>query len=425
MEIVISYVWACVYAVMDVHIVYQFMTSFFEKRLGDKRLIMMGYGLRCITTVVLYINQPGSWMILPVSMVELLIITAGYRAKISKKVITAVLVFFLFVFAEAVTNVWIKSGEEQLVGNVELDLGVLGLEEYVLLWLLLIVLERFQNVKKNIQLPKTYIFLVIFMLCSSFALLMFIYRQEFVDERLVALALLFICVSIYALFYLYDSISATLVTRAQSKLLMREKMYYYKQSEIIQKNYESTRQFRHDMGNRMQVLKQMVTDGELDKVAEYIDGMAEKIEAAEAYSQTGNPAVDSILNYKLLQAEQKGIEVRYHIALPRNVGIEDDDMVSILGNLLDNAIEAVELMEENGYIDMNLHYEMGCIFLNIRNSYDSTIIMKHGHMQTRKKDVKMHGIGIKSVQSAVEKYQGVLEIAYDDKEFSADVLMYV
>jgi sensor histidine kinase regulating citrate/malate metabolism len=169
----------------------------------------------------------------------------------------------------------------------------------------------------------------------------------------------------------------------------------------------------------------MINKNEQERVLEYTKQIESKLEQTAAYSMTGNIAIDSIINYKLTQAKERKVDVDVEIVLPENIAVKEDDIIVILGNILDNAIEAVELLEKDKFINLTVGYEKGVMFIHIKNSYDSLVNVSGGKLLTRKKEKNMHGIGLQSVNNVIEKYNGLMELEYSDSEFSVDILLYV
>ncbi|NLI89994.1 MAG: sensor histidine kinase [Epulopiscium sp.] len=107
--------------------------------------------------------------------------------------------------------------------------------------------------------------------------------------------------------------------------------------------------------------------------------------------------------------------------IPKEINIPFFDITVVLGNLLDNAIEAVGKIEEDKYINIKLEYREGKFILEIKNSFNGVIIKEDDTICTSNLDKENHGIGLKSVKSVVEKYNGIMEIEYDESNFSVKV----
>ncbi|MEG7531583.1 MAG: ATP-binding protein, partial [Hungatella sp.] len=100
------------------------------------------------------------------------------------------------------------------------------------------------------------------------------------------------------------------------------------------------------------------------------------------------------------------------------------DIAVILGNVLDNALEAV-VRTSNRWIDIKIKYTKGRLIVEVNNSYDG-IVKKHmDRYLSCKEDSKNHGMGIKSIQTVLQKYDGIMQITHDEKKFKVKLLMYL
>ncbi len=135
--------------------------------------------------------------------------------------------------------------------------------------------------------------------------------------------------------------------------------------------------------------------------------------------------MDSVLNFKLQQAIDKNIEIKLKMAIPNEIEIKSFDIAIILGNLIDNAIDAVCKLSEGRYIDIKIKYNSGRILIEISNPYNGEITKEKGNFVTTHKDKSNHGIGISNVKGVVKKYKGDMNIIFDNEKFSVYILMYV
>lgn len=205
----------------------------------------------------------------------------------------------------------------------------------------------------------------------------------------------------------------------------QEKEYYKREAVIIQQKQELLRQFRHDLKNRLQILNEIAERGTIPELKSYLTEIEIKHKEQEEFSNTGNLIIDSIINSKLQDATEKGIEVNATVMLPAAIEINTDDMVVILGNLLDNAIEACERTDLEKYINLFMNYEKGCVFLCVKNRFDRVVSKGHGEFLTSKKDKALHGLGIKSVKNTIKKYNGIMEFTSEGTEFCVDIILYL
>lgn len=252
-----------------------------------------------------------------------------------------------------------------------------------------------------------------------------LFEQENVSELILYSSIICVLLLNFVMIFLYDSLSGIYTGKMKMELLEREKEYYHNESELLQKNHDDLKKFRHDEKNKMIVIRQMLQQGEYKKALQYVDEIEEKLEESRIYSNTGNVIFDSILNYKLSCAERKGIKIITDITIAADIELKNDDIVIIFSNLIDNAIEASEYLEEDRYIRLRVGYDRNCLRIQIENRYDTILNKRNGNYETRKSNRLVHGIGISSVQSVVDKYNGVLELEQEKDKFIAKVFLYI
>ena len=174
-----------------------------------------------------------------------------------------------------------------------------------------------------------------------------------------------ILVALNSLSYYFYAISAE-----KTKVLAEVKAYE-KQIEMYQDWYESicvSRQemhsFRHDMKNHMNVLRSLCCKGGheedcLEEIGKYVERISmDYLEISDAVD-SGNPVLDAIINTKRVLAESRGIEMEVQLLVPEGIHCQGVDMVILLGNLLDNAIEACEKTGlEKQEIGLEIRYQM-------------------------------------------------------------------
>ena len=166
--------------------------------------------------------------------------------------------------------------------------------------------------------------------------------------------------------------------------------------------------------------------GEYEKAADYIESIEELQSVKGEYVKTGNVAVDSILNYKLEVIEkQTGCKPQLQIDIPCESMISEADLNIVLGNLLDNAGEALQKSDEK-HLDIRLKYEKGILYLSIYNSFDGVVYKgSNSKFKTRKRDDVKHGYGLQSVERVVKKYSGIMRISCSKHLFCVDLFFYV
>ncbi|WP_317368868.1 ATP-binding protein, partial [uncultured Tyzzerella sp.] len=143
------------------------------------------------------------------------------------------------------------------------------------------------------------------------------------------------------------------------------------------------------------------------------------------FIDTGNYIIDNIVNFKLNEAFNKGIKINATAKVPYDIQISEFHMVSILGNIIQNAIEANDKVKENKFINFEITYKLNKIFITVSNRFDKKIIIKENKLITTKYEKNEHGIGINNVLNFIEKYNGILEYKCNDDIFTVEILLFI
>lgn len=178
---------------------------------------------------------------------------------------------------------------------------------------------------------------------------------------------------------------------------------------------------RHDMSNHLGNIKGLIMYKEYTKLEEYLNRILTEIDEVDKIIITKYPAISALLNRKYALANKHNINCSINIGNIDNLTIDDVDLCIVLGNLLDNAIEAnlkIEECHRNISLDINTRNKYIII-----NSVNSTLSGNTSLCST-KDNKDMHGIGLKNVQQVVEKYYGIMEIDAIKDYFNVSIILY-
>lgn len=292
--------------------------------------------------------------------------------------------------------------------------------------LLCCVVTSFKNVNSKLQLPIGFNISIILVILLIYCMELMIYMSKDVSQNIKIISVFLSLFILMLIMYMYDLMSGSYINSIHTKMMERENIYSAKQAEVLRKNSDSIRKIRHDMNNHLYVLESLIDeDGENVEAKKYIEQMIGKINQAKMYCDSGNVQLDSIVNYKLSEAAEKDINIELITKLPEIIEADMGDMVTVLGNILDNAIEAAQIPDKDRYIKLDIKYKSGAMFITLKNSYDGRINAKNGVLKTIKSNKIEHGIGLNSVQEVVQKYNGEVEMEYDDREFCIMIVLYM
>lgn len=205
----------------------------------------------------------------------------------------------------------------------------------------------------------------------------------------------------------------------RSKMLIDMKSEQY---NMITEKIEKTRKSRHDIHHHINVVYQLAKENKIEQLIEYLEEYNKIDSTKEPMVYCNNSTVDAILNHYILLAKDNGIEVHLNVALPEELKIRDTDLCIVIGNLLENAIEASK-KEENKRIKLRINRSNEYICMLVSNLYNGEIKKGHSGYYSRKREFKDTGIGLSSVSAVVEKYDGRMEVDHTNGEFNVFIMM--
>lgn len=191
---------------------------------------------------------------------------------------------------------------------------------------------------------------------------------------------------------------------------------YYAEAESM---YTKMRGWRHDYRHHIQTMKVHAANGELEEIIKYLDMLDEDLTNVETVIRTGNRMSDAILNSKLSLAARQEIKVKAEAKIPVSLTVSELDLCIIIGNLLDNAIEAcMELPPDSRLIRIYMEMKGNYLYLSLINTAGGK---KKRSFHTTKGEG--HGLGLVRVDEIVKKYGGYIKRASEDEAFSTEVLL--
>lgn len=244
-------------------------------------------------------------------------------------------------------------------------------------------------------------------------------------ESSVALGGICLIIINMSLFIMTDHIQDMYQKQVDISLLKQQNQAYENQMLLLKASEERLSSLRHDLKNHLLAIEKMVLENDGDSVETYLNRLFSEVEDSFIFAETGNYIIDAFINLKLANAEHLGITVKTDLKISKELNIEPRDISVILGNLLDNAVEAAVKCEKRKEITVIMKEDRGTLYLKIKNSYRDNIKSEGGKILSTKSNQRKHGIGLRNVQKVVELYQGVMEIDYVDGIFSVDLVLFL
>lgn len=381
-----------------------------------------------VNTVVSYFFAGTGIMLLALGVVTAFVFALVYRVKVHFAIISSVL--FVMIQAGAETIVTLLSGmfmgEETLdfLQNDEIFLGMGLICKFFAFFLIFFVSKKIGKIDLGVSggLSALLIIQPIATVFVTLVILKCTYELESIPAILFsAVAILMIAANLVTLFLIYrqkdyvESKARLSFANEQIKnqLTHYEELYRY-QSEI--------RTFRHDIKNKLLSVSGLLADGQTQSAIDAIKGEVDFLdEANNGIINSGNPAIDAVLQSKLTIAESKGITLDYSVKISDKINVDLLELGVLIGNALDNAIEAAEGLE-NG-TDKTIFASIitmgGRIVVSVENPVKAEVDTKH--IGTAKADKLNHGYGLKSIKTIAQKYGGDVFVSCEGNIFTTSI----
>ena len=191
----------------------------------------------------------------------------------------------------------------------------------------------------------------------------------------------------------------------------------------ISDNLEKQRHKSHEFNNQMSVIKGMLEQGQIEALQDYVSVIVEKEKQLSPDINTYHAIINAILNTKYEETQKKKITFIMKVNDLSGISISDEDIVVLLSNLLNNAIEACEKAEEK-MIKLKFVIEDNQIILSVKNSIADLPVSIDGELVSSKEDKEeSHGIGMKNIIGVIEKYSGRYVIDFVEQWFSISIII--
>lgn len=207
----------------------------------------------------------------------------------------------------------------------------------------------------------------------------------------------------------------------QSDLLER-------QVQEVENLYGQIRGMRHDLRNHAQTMQAYLKLGQTELLEDYLSELSDSFEQVDDVLRTGNVMADAILNSKLSLARSKGIAVNAKAAVPAASGIPDVSLCTILGNLMDNAMEACLRIPqgEERFLRVYIAPMKGQLYVNVTNSSPGRAQIENGRYLSSKtgRDRRArHGFGLSQIDRAARLCGGYVNRQQEEGVFSTEVML--
>ena len=297
------------------------------------------------------------------------------------------------------------------------------------LWVLFLEVVATFFKKNDVTLTRTEWVLIGVVLTVSVAVFTQLYRIGFLlpdgtTKRHLAIMAIALIAMDFLVYFLLVQLSKKHTLKMENSLLLQQHAFFEKSAADVKQQYENVQAMRHDYKNILLVLQSLNRDGKTQEIERFIGEYLNATDRMPTIIHTNNEYVNAVVNLKIAQAKEQGIGVT--VDMPSSVlFVHAVDLCNLLGNLLDNAMEACVLCEGGARrLRLTLQQDGDQLTVCVKNTVKESVLATNPQLRTAKADGVHHGYGTKIVRSIAKKYGGFADYYEEDGWFCCNVVMY-
>lgn len=374
-------------------------------------------------------EMSGSFLVKQVVMVSLFALYMFWHMKISikKSFILAVLYQAMLLSIEYLAysiNIELCAGSEVIGKKYDLEnVLVILLGKAIVFFCILVIKkqlgEKSTEILADAEWLKLLTFPVFTIIIIASMLSCFKYVETSEQTMLLFIGAFGLIGMNIVVFYLINDIVERETQLYESRILQLQVKSQAEKYQAISENFEKQKKRTHEYKNQMKCMESLLVKKQYVKLEEYVKGICGRLDKELDAIDTNHIIVNAILNTKYREAEENGIVFVLRVNDLSDLRIKDEDIVTILSNLLINAVEACKKCDRNKRIlKLKFVKEDGMIKIGVRNTYSNPILYENGEIKSTKLvRTEEHGVGIKNIIEIIEKYDGSYVIKSENQEF--------
>lgn len=362
------------------------------------------------------------WFLYEISLVKTLILVFFVQS-----IVTITDYIVIMILAKIYGDITTLGGASSLIGRFIIILSRL------ILFAILIVISRISSKKRNNVTAdmsnKEWIQLLIFPIFTICAVMLMVnsvmksYHSDIVPVYyIIAIGLIVLNLVV---FHLISEILEHSRKMKEAQILRQQSIGQVGLYNSMRENYNIQRQRTHEYKNQIVCMDMLMKKKDYSKLEDYIGNISDGLDAQLDMVDTNNDVVNAILNAKYYEAIKNDVLFVLKINDLSDIKVSDEDIVTILSNLLDNAIEAAKQCDVGKRtVKIKLLSEDDVLTIAVSNTYKTEpMLTEDGYIRTTKNNKEEHGWGIRNIVATLEKYDAEYIIDYKNGEFVFSIMM--
>lgn len=400
-------------------IIFYYANSFFKRKYNTK-ITIIGISLLHLLLLGLYYANNTILNFVALFVIYCLILSLLYECRFFTALFNTILLLVIMLACEwcviFITSIFLNKDFYAYQESIPLQMFDITLSKLAYYFVCLILIRVFSKRSINTQNRSVFWQLMIMPVASVFAL--FVFRYISIETLLTntanilcSVASLFLLVSNIIVFFIYEhsmnNAAELYELRSTKQKEEIEKQYF----DILEQNNKDLKIFTHDIKNHLEQISNLTDNTE---ISTYISKLYGTVNQYNHVALSGNKTLDVILSKYNTLCANKNIEVTFNVKTANLMDIDNTDLSTILNNALDNAVESAE-QSANKKISVDIYTKKSFEIIKIQNSCDTTPMTSNKKLLTSKKEKKLHGFGIESIERTITHYDGMFDWSYNEE----------
>ncbi|MFV0496834.1 MAG: sensor histidine kinase [Candidatus Fimivivens sp.] len=403
-------------------IVYFYLKSLFKERNStdsiQKISFVLYFALRL--SITLWLGVPLAFVLY--DLLGILLLSFNYRDQWSKRLFHVCFIYLIFTVSYGLSTLVTPTDNPSIFAPaMAYAIYISIISQLLNIFILLLIRKYKDRVSAVLSLKAAMLYIP----PATLFILYLIYKAGNIPLMFKLIGIFLMLVLNFIAFYIFNHPANYVEHEQKSRALKQQTLYYESELALIQKNFKNISVLKHDLQNHLSVIFGLIKQNKNEECIQYLEEINAFLTVERAIANSGNVIIDSIINYKLYQLERNKTRVTVSLKIPSDIDIPSFDIATILGNLLDNAIEGTMTVSSDRFISINIILNKGMLSIRVQNSFDGIIKKDGGEILSRKRGFETKGTGMERVLQVVNMNKGLLEYNIEDHIFTAKVLLYI
>ncbi|KEI83282.1 ATP-binding protein [Clostridium botulinum] len=416
--------------IIEALLAYNMLKIFFRRKIENnlKISLIIFFQAGIVQLINLYFGIASYYGLLILIIINILIyyfiLEGNLMLLILSIIIYMVLLCFIEILSVKILTFFLNITPDVMINeNIYRIIGVIISRGFIYISIIFLRNKKLKNKKINKYI---YEFIIIFIINLFFIFIVFnIYKQnKFIERYWMLLEIITFSIIIFTIEIIKIFKHMTDYCNKEIEWLLKESEYKT-QINYVKSMHElifKLKAQRHDFNHHISCICGLLEMNQTDEAIEYIKQINSDISEIDNIVTINNVVIESILNYKLSYAKNQNIKLGVDVHIPENLIIKSVDISILLGNAIDNAIEACKDLEEK-FINMEIYNKHKYLIIKISNSKRNKIIKENKQYKTTKDDKENHGFGLKNIKYIVDSYEGLLKIDESENKFTINIAL--